>query len=118
VILLKYWLEVSPDEQTRRCRRASTTAQDLEALAMDLQSYSRWYDYSRARDDMFERTDSALGALARGVSDDKKARAAEDHRHILSKVPHRKAKAEKVKLPKRQKAKGYKAPRLPVQSTL
>ena len=114
VILLKYWLEVSPEEQTRRLQsRIDDGRKTWKLTPMDLRSYSRWYDYSRARDDMFERTDSAWAPWHVAVSDDKKRARLKIIEHILSKVPHRKAKAEKVKLPKRQKAKGYKAPDYP-----
>ena len=54
VILLKYWLEVSPEEQTRRLKSRIEDGRKIWKLSpMDLKSYSRWYDYSRARDDMF-----------------------------------------------------------------
>src|SRR3974390_1506684 len=60
VILLKYWLEVSPDEQTRRLEDRITDGRKLWKLSpMDIESYSRWYDYSQARDDMFLATDTA-----------------------------------------------------------
>src|SRR4051794_4959615 len=59
VILMKYWLEVSPDEQTRRLKDRIDDGRKVWKLSpMDLKSYSRWYDYSRARDDMFESSDS------------------------------------------------------------
>src|SRR5436190_22107620 len=61
IILLKYWLEVSPDEQTSRLEGRMTDARKLWKLSpMDLKSYSRWYDYSRARDDMFQATDTGF----------------------------------------------------------
>jgi polyphosphate kinase 2 len=114
VILLKYWLEVSPDEQTRRLQsRIDDGRKTWKLTPMDLKSYSRWFDYSRARDDMFERTDSAWAPWYVAVSDDKLRARLKIISHILSKVPHRKEKTEKVKLPKRQKAKGYKAPDYP-----
>jgi polyphosphate kinase len=54
VTLLKYWLEVSPDEQTRRLESRITDGRKLWKLSeMDLKSYSRWYDYTRARDEMY-----------------------------------------------------------------
>jgi len=60
VILLKYWLEVSPEEQTRRREARIDDGRKIWKLSpMDLKSYSRWYDYSRARDDMFQATDTA-----------------------------------------------------------
>jgi polyphosphate kinase 2 len=114
VILLKYWLEVSPEEQTRRLQsRIDDGRKTWKLTPMDLRSYSRWYDYSRARDDMFEQSDSAWAPWIVAPSDDKKRARLKIIEHILSKVPHRKGKADKVKLPKRQKAKGYKAPDYP-----
>ena len=59
VILLKYWLEVSEEEQTRRLKARIDDGRKIWKLSpMDLKSYSRWYDYSRARDDMFKATDT------------------------------------------------------------
>src|SRR5262249_36954209 len=72
VILLKYWLEVSPDEQTRRLEGRINDGRKVWKLSpMDLKSYSRWYDYSRARDDMFAATDSAFAPWYAAKSDDK-----------------------------------------------
>jgi polyphosphate kinase 2 len=114
VILLKYWLEVSPEEQTRRLQsRIDDGRKTWKLTPMDLLSYSRWFDYSRARDDMFDKTDSAWAPWYVAPSDDKKRARLKIIEHILSKVPHKPSKAEKVKLPKRQKAKGYKAPDYP-----
>src|SRR3954468_10968737 len=60
VILLKYWLEVSPEEQTRRLAARINDGRKIWKLSpMDLKSYSRWYDYSQARDDMFAATDTS-----------------------------------------------------------
>jgi polyphosphate kinase 2 (PPK2 family) len=59
IILLKYWLEVSEEEQTRRLQaRIKDGRKTWKLSPMDLKSYSRWYDYSRARDDMFKYTDT------------------------------------------------------------
>jgi polyphosphate kinase 2 (PPK2 family) len=114
VILLKYWLEVSPEEQTRRLQsRIDDGRKTWKLTSMDLLSYSRWFDYSRARDDMFDKTDSAWAPWYVAPSDEKKRARLKIIEHILSKVPHKKGKSEKVKLPKRQKAKGYKAPDYP-----
>jgi len=114
VILLKYWLEVSPEEQTRRLQsRIDDGRKTWKLTPMDLRSYSRWYDYSRARDDMFEHTDSGWAPWYVAPSDEKKRARLKIIEHILSKVPHKATKGEKVKLPKRQKAKGYKAPDYP-----
>ena len=69
IILLKYWLEVSPEEQTRRLKARIDDGRKIWKLSpMDLKSYSRWYDYSRARDDMFAATDTVVGAVVRRAS--------------------------------------------------
>ena len=66
IILIKYWLEVSPEEQTRRLEARIDDGRKIWKLSpMDLKSYSRWYDYSRARDEMFAATDTELGPVAR-----------------------------------------------------
>ena len=81
VILLKYWLEVSPDEQTRRLKSRFEDGRKIWKLTpMDLKSYSRWYDYSRARDAMFAATDTDFAPWRVAPSDRKKTRAAEHHR--------------------------------------
>ena len=68
IILLKYWLEVSPEEQTRRLEARIDDGRKIWKLSpMDLKSYSRWYDYSRARDEMFAATDTDVGAVVRGA---------------------------------------------------
>ena len=76
IILLKYWLEVSPEEQTKRLEDRIEDGRKIWKLSpMDLLSYSRWHDYSRARDDMFAATDTPIRALARGRSPTTSARA-------------------------------------------
>jgi polyphosphate kinase 2 len=114
VILLKYWLEVSPEEQTRRLQSRIDDARKTWKLSpMDLLSYSRWFDYSRARDDMFAETDTAWAPWYVVPSDDKKRARLGVIEHILGRVPHKRPPAQKVRLPKRQKAKGYVAPDYP-----
>jgi polyphosphate kinase 2 (PPK2 family) len=114
VILLKYWLEVSPEEQTRRLKSRIEDGRKIWKLTpMDLKSYSRWHDYSRARDDMFAETDSSWAPWYVAPSDDKKRARLAIIRHILSKIPHKKVKRDKVKLPERGKAHGYVAPDYP-----
>ena len=112
VILLKYWLEVSPEEQTRRLEARIDDARKIWKLSpMDLKSYSRWYDYSRARDDMFEATDTDFAPWYVARSDDKKRARLNIITHLLSKIPYKKLPREKVKLPERQKRKGYREPK-------
>lgn len=110
VILLKYWLEVSPDEQTRRLKARIHDARKIWKLSpMDLKSYSRWYDYSRARDEMFEASDSSWAPWFVAHSDNKRRARLNIITHLLSKIPYEDVPREKVKLPKRQKPDDYKA---------
>jgi polyphosphate kinase 2 len=114
IILLKYWLEVSPDEQTRRLEQRMKDGRKIWKLSpMDIKSYSRWFDYSRARDDMFEATDSSWAPWYVVHSDDKRRARLNVIKHILGRIPHKAAPKEKVKLPKRQKARGYRESNYP-----
>ena len=108
IILLKYWLEVSPEEQTRRLRDRFEDGRKLWKLSpMDLKSYSRWYDYSRARDAMFEATDTGWSPWHAVHSNDKKKARLAILRHILNSIPYQKLKTEKIVLPQRQKRGDY-----------
>lgn len=108
VVLLKYWLEVSPEEQTRRLEARINDGRKIWKLSpMDLRSYSRWHDYSRARDDMFRATDTAWAPWFVARSDDKKRARLNIITHLLSKIPYKALPRDKVKLPKRQKRVGY-----------
>jgi polyphosphate kinase 2 len=119
VILLKYWLEVDSDEQTRRLESRITDGRKTWKLSpMDLRSYSRWFDYSRARDDMFAKSDTSWAPWYVVPSNDKKRARLAIISHILEKVPYKKVKPEKIKLPKRQKAQGYKEPDYPYKYIL
>ena len=114
VILLKYWLEVSPEEQTRRLQARINDARKIWKLSpMDLKSYSRWYDYSRARDDMFTATDTNFAPWYVANSDDKKRARLNIISHLLSKIPHKRMPGPKIQLPERQKAGGYKEANYP-----
>jgi polyphosphate kinase 2 len=109
IILLKYWLEVSPEEQTRRLEARINDGRKIWKLSpMDLKSYSRWYDYSKARDEMFAATDNAFAPWYVARSDDKKRARLNIVTHLLGKIPYQEAPREPVKLPKRQKTGGYK----------
>jgi polyphosphate kinase len=108
VILLKYWLDVSPDEQTRRLESRITDGRKIWKLSpMDLESYGRWYDYSRARDEMFAATDTAWAPWYVISSDDKKRARLNIIHHLLSKIPCEDAPRDKVKLPKRSDKGAY-----------
>ena len=111
VILLKYWLEVSPDEQTRRIKSRIDDPKKVWKLSpMDVESYSRWYDYSRARDLMFAASDTEWAPWYVAHSDDKKRARLSIITHLLSKIPYQPVAHPKVKLPKRQKPHGYVEP--------
>jgi polyphosphate kinase len=108
VILLKYWLEVSPEEQTRRLQDRIEDGRKIWKLtSMDLLSYSRWYDYSRARDDMLKATDSEWAPWFAVRSDDKKRARLNIIRHFLGSIDYKAPKREKIVLPKRQKRGDY-----------
>jgi polyphosphate kinase 2 len=114
IILLKYWLEVTPDEQTRRLQaRIDDGRKTWKLSPMDLKSYSRWFDYSRARDDMFAETDTGWAPWYVVRSDDKKRARLNLIAHLLDHVPHQKLPREKIVLPKRQKAGKYRDPEYP-----
>ncbi len=109
IILIKYWLEVTPEEQTHRISERITDLRKIWKLSpMDVKSYSRWYDYSKARDEMFAATDTAWAPWHVAFSDDKRRTRLNIIHHFLSTIPYREVSREKVKLPKRQKPKGYK----------
>ena len=112
IILIKYWLEVSAEEQTKRLSaRIDDGRKTWKLSPMDLKSYSKWFDYSRARDDMFKYTHSAWAPWIVADSNDKKKARLNIIRDVLSRVPYKEAPREKIKLPKRQKDPGYREPK-------
>jgi polyphosphate kinase 2 len=114
VILIKFWLEVSEEEQTRRLQdRVNDPRKVWKLTPMDLKSYSRWYDYSLARDEMFAASDSAHAPWYVVPSDDKRRARLNVIRHILDQVPYKAMPREKIKFPKRQKRDGYREPNYP-----
>jgi len=114
IVLLKYWLEVSPDEQTRRLKSRIGDGRKIWKLTpMDLKSYSRWYDYSRARDDMFKATDTPWAPWFVVHSDDKQRARLNCISHLLSSIRYKDVPREKIKLPKRQKPGHYVDPHYP-----
>ena len=114
IILRKYWLEVNPEEQTRRLTARIDDGRKIWKLSpMDLKSYSRWYDYSKARDAMFAATDTAWAPWFVARSDDKKRARLNIISHLLESIPYKDVPRAKVKLPKRQKAGDYQEPDYP-----
>jgi len=103
IILLKYWLEVSPEEQERRLRDRIDDGRKVWKLSpMDLKSFDRWDDYTKARDEMFAATDTEWAPWYVARSEDKKRVRLNVIRHLLDHVPHKAPPAPKVKLPKRK----------------
>jgi polyphosphate kinase len=114
IILLKYWLEVSPEEQTRRLEaRIHDRRKTWKLSRMDLKSYSHWYDYSRARDEMFAATDTGFAPWYVAKSDDKRRARLNIITHLLNHIRYKHEPREKVTLPKRQKSNGYREPDYP-----
>ena len=114
IVLLKYWLEVSMEEQERRLRDRTDDGRKVWKLSpMDIKSYNRWYDYSRARDEMFEKTDTPWGPWFFAQSDDKRHVHLNIITHILDTVPYKEIKRAEVVFPKRQKRGDYKEPNYP-----
>jgi polyphosphate kinase 2 len=113
ILLIKYWLEVSPDEQTRRLEARIHDPRKIWKLSdMDLKSYSRWYDYSRARDAMFAATDTAWAPWFIAHTEDKKRGRLNIISHLLSVVPHEQLVPREISLPKRQQPGSYREPEL------
>ena len=108
IILLKYWLEVDMDEQDRRLRERVSDKRKIWKLSpMDLESYGRWYDYSRARDEMFDVTDTAWAPWYVVDSNDKKKARLNIISHLLAHIPYQHLKMPKIKFPPRQSPNGY-----------
>jgi polyphosphate kinase len=109
IILVKLWLEVGKKEQERRFRqRVDDPLRQWKLSPMDIKSYSRWHDYSRARDAMFDATSHPFAPWFVLHSDDKKRARLNGIKHILSQIPYEKIKQGKVKLPKRSDKNSYK----------
>ena len=114
IVLIKYWLEVSAEEQTRRLKDRIDDGRKIWKLSpMDLKSYNRWYDYSRARDEMFAASDTAWAPWFVVRSDDKRRARLNTISHLLARIPYKSLPREKVKLPDRQKKGGYEEPNYP-----
>jgi polyphosphate kinase len=108
VQLIKFWLEVSDEEQARRFEaRIEDPLRQWKLSPMDLPSRERWYDYSRARDRMLEATDTKNAPWIIVRSDDKRRARLNVIAHILEQIPHKKRKHEKIELPKRKMKNAY-----------
>jgi polyphosphate kinase 2 len=109
ILLLKYWLEVGPEEQTRRLQARIDDGRKIWKLSpMDLTSYARWYAYSRARDEMFLATDTAWAPWYLVRSDNKRRARLNVISHILANIPYESRPQPKVELPKREGRGDYK----------
>jgi polyphosphate kinase 2 len=114
IILVKYWLEVSQENQTLRFEERINDYKKIWKLSpMDLESHRRWYDYSRARDEMFAATDTPESPWYVVDSNDQKRGRLNCITHFLSLIPYEEVPHEKVKLPKRQKPGDYVEPDYP-----
>jgi polyphosphate kinase 2 len=102
IILIKYWFDVSMDEQQRRFQdRIEDERKQWKLSPMDTESFNRWYDYSRARDAMLEATDTEWAPWHIVPSDDKKRARLNCISHLLSQIPYKKLPRPRVKLGKR-----------------
>ena len=116
IILLKYWLEVSPGEQEKRLKDRIDDGRKVWKLSkMDLKSFTRWDDYTRARDEMFMATDTAWAPWFVARSDDKRRARLNIIEHLLANVPYEDVPRSKIKLPKRHTKAADRASRLPLK---
>jgi polyphosphate kinase 2 len=108
ITLIKVWLEVSMKEQERRfAARVEDPLRQWKLSPMDVESYTRWYDYSRARDAMLKATDSKYAPWSIIRTNDKRRGRLNCISHILNTIPYKKVKRPKVKLPRRSNKGGY-----------
>jgi polyphosphate kinase 2 len=111
IILIKYWLEVSEEEQDRRFKARIDDPRKIWKLSpMDIESHRRWYDYSRARDAMFEATDTTASPWYVINANVKKRARLNCIAHLLSLIPYKDLPQEEIKLGKPQHRNGYKEP--------
>ena len=111
IIIIKYWFEVSRKEQARRFKARIDDGRKIWKLSpMDLESHRRWYDYSRARDDMLQATDTPFAPWYVVSADDKRRARLNCLAHLLTLIPYKAIKRPKVKIPKQQKRNGYTEP--------
>jgi polyphosphate kinase 2 len=114
IILIKYWLEVDMDVQDKRLRARDEDPRKIWKLSpMDLKSYARWYDYSRARDAMFEATDIVESPWFVVDANDKRRARLNLISHLLSQVPYEVVPREPITFPERQAKGDYNQPDYP-----
>jgi polyphosphate kinase 2 (PPK2 family) len=108
IVLIKFWLEVGQEEQEKRFEgRINDPMRQWKLSPMDIESYPRWYSYSRARDMMLEATDTDVAPWYIVRSDDKKRARLNCISHLLKLIPYKKVPKDEVKLPKRSKKGEY-----------
>ncbi len=113
IVLVKYWLEVGEKEQTRRLQSRVHDPRKVWKLSpMDLKSYSRWYDYARARDEMLAATSSGWAPWHIAHTDDKRRGRLNIITHLLGQIPYEPLEPRKMTFPRRQSARGYVEPDL------
>ena len=116
IILIKYWLEVGPEEQTRRLEgRINDPRKVWKLTDMDLKSYGRWDDYTQARDAMLAASDTPWAPWFIAHTDDKERGRLNIITHLLSRVPYTPLEPRDVKLPKRKVGSKYTSPDLPLK---
>jgi len=116
IVLLKYWLEVGPDEQTRRLEsRINDPRKVWKLTKMDIKSYTHWFDYSRARDDMLRMSDTPWGPWFVADTNDKKRGRLNIITHLLSQIPYEPLDLKDIALPRRKTAGDYEQPDLPIR---
>jgi polyphosphate kinase 2 len=108
IILIKFWLEVGQEEQEKRFEaRIADPMRQWKLSPMDIESYARWYPYSKARDMMLEATDSKEAPWHIVRSDDKSRARLNCIAHLLDLIPYKDVAKEKIKLPKRSNKGAY-----------
>jgi polyphosphate kinase len=111
IVLVKYWFSVSDDEQERRFQaRIKDPSKNWKLSPMDLQSRTRWVDYSRAKDDMFRHTDTKQSPWWVVEADDKSSARLNCIHHLLSMIPYTEPASANIELPPRQDDTGYVRP--------
>ncbi|NLF40822.1 polyphosphate kinase 2 [bacterium] len=117
IILIKYWFSVSDEEQERRFRdRIKDRTKRWKLSPMDLKSRSRWVEYSKAKDTMFAHTDTKKSPWYVVEADSKRRARLNCIAHLLSMIPYKDLTPESIKLPPRQKGKGYVRPPISEQT--